>query len=119
MLYPPGMAPVCRGNRLEMTCIATGAILEWRITLSRDYSRLISSTSLTSNLTVTLSTSTVLFTFSRESILHDLPLISILSIGRANDDLNGTVVKCLDSTASNSVFTVIHVIREHSHGSYK
>ena len=112
MLSPPEMAPVCHGDQLELICSTTGTVLEWRITLNaRNYSRLISITSVSSNLTVP--TSTALFTFSRKSTLRSLPLISILSIGPANNDLNGTVVRCIDSTTSNSLLTIINVINEH------
>lgn len=111
MLSPHGMAPVCDGEQLELTCATTGTVLEWKITLNaRNYSRLISISSVTSNLT--LPSSTALFTFSRKSTLRSMPLISALLISPANNDLNGTVVNCIDSTTSSSLVTVVNVINE-------
>ena len=112
---PLGIAPVCCGEQLELRCTTTGMILEWRFTLAENaesYSRLVSTTSIPANLTVP-GASTTLFTFSRNSTQNSLPLISILSISPTSNDLNGTVVNCIDIATSKSSVTVINVISEH------
>ena len=76
MIYPPGIAPACHEDELELTCTTTGRVLEWKFTLDemnhKSFSCLVSITSLSSYLIV----SGTLFTFSRYSIPNSLPLIS-------------------------------------------
>ena len=110
MIYPPGIAPACLGDQLELMCTNTGRVLEWKFTLGEiNFSRLVSITSVSSNLNV----SGTVFTFSRHSIPNSLPLISNLLISPVSNYLNRTVVNCVDRETSNLTSTTIKIINEY------
>ena len=112
MLSPSGLVTVCNGEQLEVTCAVTeGTLLRWNITLdqaqsdtvtAQSYTRTLSSFG-TSSEQSPLNTSSTMITFMRTSTN---PLISELLITRIQ---NGTTVKCVELTTSDSAAVVIHV----------
>ena len=106
-LSPLGIAPVCLGDQLELTCTTTERFLEWRFTLAEmnNYQQLVS---VTTRVTVDLNVSHTLFIFSKNSTQNSLPLISALLINPASNILNGTVVNCVERETGESSSTVIN-----------
>lgn len=101
------MAPACLGEQLKLTCTTTGAVIEWKVTFNDlPYSRLVSTTSAASNLSV----SNIVFTFTRISSQNSLPLISVLLVNPVSTALNGSVVNCVDRETSRSSVTIISVV---------
>ena len=117
IISPPGIAPVCRGDQLELTCTVTGSFLEWSFSLipegettARRYARVLHTTSIpaTSQLVV----NSITFTFSRTSAVNSLQLTSMLLIKSVNDGLNGTEVNCADVETSETVSTFVNILNE-------
>ena len=120
-LSPPGFAPVCSGNQLELLCTTTGGFLQWRFhvirgneTMATEFARTFrSSGTAMSELTV----NSTVFSFSRTSAENILPVMSRLLISPVTSGLNGTVINCVDvDTAELSSTTVIIRERESLHG---
>ena len=111
-MSPSGLVSVCHGDQLELSCTTTGNFLEWRIRLHENsYPRLLTTTSVTSNLSV----GGILFTFTRNSMLDSVPLISVLSVSSAVTSLNGTIVNCIDIETDISSSTEVIVINERTY----
>ena len=114
MISPPGLASVCDGDQLELTCTTTGSQLEWRFNAIRgnatatEFSRIINADgSAMSQLVI----NSIMFRFSRISAKDSLPVMSMLLISPVNRNLNGTVINCVDLGTSEASSTTV-VIRE-------
>ena len=102
-LSPAGMAPVCSGGQLELMCTTGGSALDWRFrvfleneTTITDIRRVFVSSDPASAAMSLLMVNSMLFNFSRTSARGSLPVESTLVIGPVSDNLNGTVVNCID-----------------------
>ena len=120
MISPPGVAPVCNGDQLELTCTMPGSFVEWSFflipegeTTARGYVRTLHSSD-SFPASSDLEVNSITFIFSRISAAGSLPLLSRLAIviNPVNDGLNGIEVKCIDVLASNSTSTGIKIINE-------
>ena len=82
-MSPPGVAPVCSGGQLELTCTTKGTFLEWKFsvileneTTATDTSCIfVSSDSASAAMSLLMVNSTV-FNFSRTSARDSLPVES-------------------------------------------
>jgi hypothetical protein len=90
MISPPGVASVCSGDQLELTCTTPGTFLEWNFflvpeggTTARRYDRTLHSTSFPAP--SDLEVNTITFTFSRISAEGSLPLVSRIVINPVRD----------------------------------
>ena len=118
MISPPGLAPVCDGDQLELTCTTTGSHLEWRFkairrnaTTATEFSRIMLATGSASDAMTQLVINSIVFSFSRTSAEDSLPVMSRLLITSVSISLNGTVINCEDlGTSEVSSSTV--VVRE-------
>ena len=120
MLSPSGVARVCSGEELAITCSTDRSFLEWNVTIvspeseqNVSRSRLISSVGSIDPLRINMRT----FNISRTTNALDGSSASLQSIIviTVTVDLNGTVVRCTDigsSLAEKSTSAVtVHVIR--------
>ena len=115
VICPPGIAPVCQGDQLELTCTVTGRFLEWSFflipegeTTARRYMRFLGPNSRES----TLEVNSITFTFSVSSAgSSESSLTSRLRIIPTNASLNGTEVNCTN-VDSNSTSTIVTIINE-------
>ena len=115
MISPSGIASVCSGEHLDITCTTSGTFLRWYIrfenenSASRTYTRTLSSMGVASSVASLMINSTI-FSFSRISTQGSLPLSSRLEISPVSEILNKTEVKCEDVTAAvNSSATTINI----------
>ena len=92
-------------------CTTAGVFLNWSSAVIPN-GRVIQSTGESDHQTHTQTVNNTVFTFSRLSGPNSLPLISRLLIGPLSDDLNGTVVTCVDLVTSNSSSTVINIVNK-------
>ena len=107
-LSPSGVAPVCSGDQLELTCTVTGALLQWRFsTIRGELTRTVTSTGpAMSQLTV----NSTVFNFSRISADSSvMPVVSRSVISPVSNRLNGTVMNCVDVEAVEVASTTIIV----------
>jgi hypothetical protein len=109
-LSPSGVAPVCSGDQLELTCTTTGDLLQWRFSVVRGnettaITRTITSTgSEMTNLTV----NSTVFNYLRISDHSSMPVMSTSVINPVSSSLNGTVMNCVDlDTGEVSSTTII------------
>ena len=117
MISPPGVAPVCSGDQIELTCtLMSQGLLEWQFTLTpvnttspRFVSQAISRTS-TENQLFSLVIDSNTFTFSRISAQNSSPLKSMLLINPVTNNLNSTEVSCVAVATSESATTTIYTI---------
>jgi hypothetical protein len=113
------IAPVCSGDELELTCIISGRVLEWNITLmppSEDTTFEYPLNSLDQAFplhTITVD-NIISFTFSRISPPNSHPLISRLLISPATSVVNGTVVICADRATRTNSSTTVDVVHNNS-----
>ena len=122
MLSPPGVARVCPGGELAITCSTDRSFLEWNITASQSFplpgvphrTRLVSVSSQTVE---PLVLNMVSFNFSHSTYTNgsSVSLVSVLSVTDVPDILNGTRVNCTDIGASlaetNTAIVTVHAIR--------
>ena len=101
---------MCSGDQLELMCTTTGMFLNWSYSLIPD-GRVIQSTG-QSDQNYVLTVNNTVFTIYRLSDPNSLPLMSRLLIRPVSDDLNGTVVTCVDLEASISSSTIINIVDE-------
>ena len=118
MISPPGVAPVCDGDQLELTCTTTGSLLEWRFNVIRgnattatEFSRIILATGSASNAMSLLVVNSIMFRFSRTSVEDSLPVMTRLLINPVSRSLNGTVINCEDVGTSEVSSTTV-IVRE-------
>ena len=117
-LSPPGMAPVCSGGQLELTCTTTGGFLAWTFNVFRgnestvtNILRNILSTDSAGGAMSELIVNSTMFNFSRTSAQDRLPVMSRLLISPVSDGLQGTVINCVDVETSEVSSTTI-IVRE-------
>ena len=118
-LSPSGIASVCSGDQLELTCSVMGSVLEWQINVTnassyRIYRHPIISEGQTFiwvyHLTIN---NNILLTFSRISNEGVSPLVSRLLINPVSESLNGAKVICkAEQMSSLQSTTTITVIRD-------
>jgi hypothetical protein len=117
VMISPGVASVCSGDQLVLTCTTSGKFLEWSFflvpegeTMARRYDRILHSE--LAPATSDIEVNSITLTFSRISAEGSLPLISTIVIDPVNDSLNGTEINCTDIITSNTTSTYIEVINE-------
>lgn len=118
-ISPPGMALVCNGDQLELTCNVTGMFLEWNLfridetsTARHFMRRPITADGPADIQTFPVDYNSTTFTFSRTSAQGSPVLTSRVLINEVKDSLNGTMVTCLDVISPNmeSSSTIIVII---------
>ena len=119
-ISPLVVALVCEaGDQLQLTCNSSSPLHTWKFTAISEsgavmtYETPIQSlgpTGLLNSQEQLTINSTVMFTFSRLSIEHDLPLISRVIINDVSEGLNGVEMNCTDAGMINSATTTIQVI---------
>ena len=95
MIFPPGVAPVCDGDLLELTCTTTGSLQEWRFsvihgnaTTATEFLRVIGATGSASDAMYQLVVNSITFSFSRTSAEDSSPVMSRLLISSVSRSLN-------------------------------
>ena len=121
ILSPSGVARVCPGGDLAITCSTDRSFLEWNITPSftipgQPYrTRLVVASSSQDLEPLVLNMISFDFSHSTHNNGSSVSLVSVLSVTSVPDILNGTRVNCTDigaSLAETSTSTVtVHVIR--------
>ena len=113
MISPPEGVSACSGDQLELTCTTSGSLLEWTFAVAPDTT---AARMYTKGLTKAteapepLIVNSTRFTFSRQSPLNRLPLVSFLAINPVTVGLNGTKVNCTDVESSETVSITITTI---------
>ena len=117
VISPPGIAPVCSGDTLNLTCTTTGRFQEWSFTLIPEnetapmrYTRSLQTYGPKHLQIFEQVIASTMFLYSRNSAENSLPLMSTLSVSPVSAGLNGTVVNCTDITTSDTVSTIIFII---------
>lgn len=109
-ISPSPRAAVCRvGDRLEITCNATGRAVTWNLAVigaTNSISRTLSTTTLNQAIVPINSTTLI---FSRVSELGALPLISTLVITALSQGLNGTSITCMELGTASMATTSIYI----------
>ena len=105
-ISPPEIASVCSGDQLELTCNATGSLLEWNFSHIDETGRArqfiqrgIAADGPADLQMFTIEYNSTMFTFSKTSAQESPILTSRVVIDSVNDNLNGTVVICVDITS--------------------
>ena len=118
-LSPTGVAPVCNGETLNLTCNTTGRFLEWSFSLipenetaSMKYRRILQDAGPNHLQTFGRVIGSTMFTYSRSSAENSLPVTSMLSISPVREGLDGVVINCTDVTTSQTESTVINIVNE-------
>ena len=122
-ISPPEIASVCSGDQLELMCNATGSLLEWNLFHSIDETgtarhfirRGIAADGPADLQMFTIEYNSTMFTFSKTSTQDSPILTSRVVINSVNDNLNGTVVICVDITSprmESSSTTILIINRE-------
>ena len=118
-LSPSGVAPVCSGNALNLTCITTGRFLEWSFSLITEnptalmrYTKILQNSGQNHLQTFEEIIESTTFLYSRISAENVLPVMSMLSINPVKDGLNGVMINCTDVTTSHLESTIINVVNE-------
>ena len=120
ILSPSGIASVCSGDQLELTCTLTdpgSRVLEWHFTpttfsLSLP-TRAIEAAS-PSDQTTQFMVNSTWFTTSRISAEDQSPLVSRLVTNPVTISLNGTVVNCNDVLMMETSSAILSVISKYS-----
>ena len=105
MISPSGVASVCSGGHIDITCTTNGTFIRWYIrsenenSASRTYTRTLSSLGVASSV-VSLMINSTIFSFSRISTQGSLPLSSRIEISPVSEILNETEMKCEGVTAA-------------------
>ena len=109
-ISPSGVASVCSGDELELTCTTTEDLLQWRFSVIRgnettaiEITRTVRSTG--RNLSHLLVNS-IMFNFSRTTSYDSVPVVSTLLIGPVSNSLNGTVIDCVTSEVSSTTIII-------------
>ena len=114
-ISPPGIAPVCSGDQLELTCTTTGMFLNWSISLAtpedgatgQTYWRLLQSIGPIHQQAHQITVDSTTFHFSRSSAQDSLPVVSRLLISSTR---NGTVINCTDVVSSDTTSTTVNIV---------
>ena len=118
-LSPPGIASVCSGDDLELTCNTTGRFLEWSFSLIPEnetaptrYTWVLQNSGPNNLQTFQRVIDSMTFLYSRSSTENRLPVTSILLISSVRETLNALVVNCTDVTTSSIASTIINVLTD-------
>ena len=118
-LSPPGVAPVCNGETLTLTCNTTGRFLEWSFSLIPEnetapmrYTRILQVAGPNRLQTFEQVIGSTVFLYLRSSAENSLPLTSMLSIRPVREGLDRVVINCTDIITSQKESTIINVINE-------
>lgn len=112
MLSPQGIAHVCEGDQLELTCTTTmNTVLDWIIVIPGNARNLRRSVS-TGSISTEIPLNSTRLIFSRISEVNADPLISTLLISSVSNDLNGTEVDCM--VGGTTLSTVVNIISDKS-----
>ena len=112
-LSPSGVAPVCSGGQLELTCTTTDYVLQWRFRVFRENERI--AIEITRTITPTgsvmlnVTVNSTVFNFWRISAHNSVPVMSRSVISPVSNGLNGTVMNCVDVGAGEVASTTIIV----------
>ena len=106
MLSPQGIAHVCKGDQLELTCTTMNRVLDWDISIPGNAMIPRRSVS-TSSISTEIPLNSTRLIFSRVSKINAAPLVSTLLISTVSDDLNGTKVECIVGSTLSTVVNVI------------
>ena len=110
MISPPGIAPVCGGDQLELSCTITGSLLEWTIIPEQNHSTLeVQRYIPTGNVSFQYGDSTIRFIRISHPVQLTPQLYRIL-LSPVSNSLNGTEVMCTDLVNQQSSSTVIKVV---------
>ena len=118
-LSPSGVALVCSGDVLNLTCATDGRFLEWSFSLTPEnqtapmrYTRTLQLGGPNHLQTFEQIIGSITFIYSRISAENVLPVMSMLSINPVKDRLNGVMINCTDITTSHLESTIINVVNE-------
>ena len=118
-LSPMTVVPVCHvGDQLQIICTASLQFIRWNIlqpneqgTLAEPVNPVQINSRDANQMPRTITVNSSIFTFTRTSAQGATPLISTLSIDSVGISLNGTVVRCSNtSNKSTSASTTIQII---------
>ena len=119
VLSPSGVALVCSGGQLELTCTTAGAFLEWDFHISENgttttHGRLVSSQA--GVILVPIMTDSITFNFSRISLPGSVPLVSKLVMITERSSINRIEVMCIciDVVTNSAASTTVVVMNENS-----
>ena len=119
ILSPSGVAPVCSGGQLELTCTTAGGFQEWDLHISENmtaatYGRLVNNQA--GLILMPIVTGSIIFNTSRVSLPERLPLVSKLSISTERSTANGTEVTCtcIDAVTNARASTTVAIISKSS-----
>ena len=110
MLSPPGIASVCGGDELELSCTIAGRILRWTVT-QRNETMPIAERDLSDNSPrsyLRINNINTNFTFLRSS----LPKTYTLLISPASNLIDGSKVSCIDRELNESLSTIINIVED-------
>ena len=122
MVSPSGVARVCPGGELAITCSTDRSFIQWNIMASQSFpllgvpyrTRLISASQAVVD---PLVLNMVTFDFSHSLLMNgsSVSLVSVLSVTDVPDILNGTIVNCTDVGSSlvetNTEIVTVHIIQ--------
>lgn len=107
-ISPPGIALVCSGDQLELICNIPGMLLEWNLSRIDETGRArqfiqrgITADGPAGIQTFPIEYNSTTFIFSRTSAQGSPILTSRMLISAVSDNLDGTVVTCVDLTSLN------------------
>ena len=119
ILSPSGVAPVCSGGQLELTCSTAGGFQEWDFHISENmraitYGRLVNNQA--GLIIMPIQTESIIFNISRVSLPERLPLVTKLSIITERSIANGTeaTCTCIDAVTNVRASTTVTVTNENS-----
>ena len=118
-LSPPGVAPVCSGGQLELTCTTTGGFLVWTFNVFRgnestvtNILRNILSTDSAGGAMSELIVNSTMFNFSRTSAQDRLPVMSRLLINPVSGQSTWNCDKLCGCGNVRSIVNYYHCQRE-------
>ena len=120
MLLPSGVARVCPGAALVVTCSTDRSFLNWSVTIPPSTSE--SGQAVTRNRLISSGSQNVppliisMRTFNISIVSTMNTFVSVLSFIDITGDLNGTIVQCMDIgdsllAESDTSMTIVHIIR--------
>ena len=117
-----GIAPLCSGDIVELTCtLQAGRVIEWQVNFTQNIPQPLSTGSLVDGLSSNfpahiVTIHSMVFNFSRISPPNSPQLVSKLTIvpnqtNASSTILNGTLVICSDREMGNSSSTRVNVVK--------
>ena len=112
-ISPQGVANVCSGEELEVTCTIDGDLLQWRSATLIPNGVAVQEFGLADDVVNQINSTTL--TISRVSTS---PLVSTVSLNPVTEALNGTEISCQDLDSPNSTSVTINVINSSVQSKY-